>query len=125
LVMINNKDRKMKILIVLSAAFILFAGTINAQQRLTPQERAKNLKESLGLTNEQTIKVEQILTNSNAEIQKLQAGEIPDREQFREIRENSNKAILDILSEKQKTEFNKMLEERMSGRKSYRNNKNQ
>jgi len=115
----------MKILIVLSAAFILFAGTINAQQRLTPQERAKNLKESLGLTNEQTIKVEQILTNSNAEIQKLQAGEIPDREQFREIRENSNKAILDILSEKQKTEFNKMLEERMSGRKSYRNNKNQ
>jgi len=125
LVMINNKDRKMKILIVLSAAFILFAGTINAQQRLTPQERAKNLKESLGLTNEQTIKVEQILTNSNAEIQKLQAGEIPDREQFREIRENSNKAILDILTEKQKTEFNKMLEERMSGRKSYRNNKNQ
>ena len=125
MVMINNKDRKMKILIVLSAAFILFAGTINAQQRLTPQERAKNLKESLGLTNEQTIKVEQILTNSNAEIQKLQAGEIPDREQFREIRENSNKAILDILSEKQKTEFNKMLEERMSGRKSYRNNKNQ
>jgi hypothetical protein len=123
--MINNKDRKMKILIVLSAAFILFAGTINAQQRLTPQERAKNLKESLGLTNEQTIKVEQILTNSNAEIQKLQAGEIPDREQFREIRENSNKAILDILTEKQKTEFNKMLEERMSGRKSYRNNKNQ
>lgn len=125
MVMINNKDRKMKILIVLSAAFILFAGTINAQQRLTPQERAKNLKESLGLTNEQTIKVEQILTNSNAEIQKLQAGEIPDREQFREIRENSNKAILDILTEKQKTEFNKMLEERMSGRKSYRNNKNQ
>ncbi len=112
-------------MVVLSAVLLLLAGSINAQQRFTPQERAKNLKEKLNLTDEQTAKVEQILTNSNAEIQKLRAGENPDREKFREIRENSNKAILEILTEKQKTEFNKMLDERKPGKRSQLNNKNQ
>ncbi len=115
----------MKKMIFLAAALLLLTAAVNAQQRLTPRERAKNLKARLSLTDEQTAKVEQILTSSSDKIQKLRAGDNPDREQFRKIRDDSNKAILDILTENQKTEFNKMLEERRSMRRSAPNNRNQ
>lgn len=95
------------------AALLILSVSAVAQSKVTQQERLKNLKQRLSLTDEQYVKVEQILTKSSDEIQKLRASGNPDREGFKKIRDESNQKILNILDEKQKSEINKMLNERI------------
>jgi len=45
-------------------------------------------------------------------LKKLRASGTPDREEFRKIRESSNKEINQVLNKEQKIEFKKMQEER-------------
>lgn len=99
------------ILLITMFSFIISLAVV-AQPRFTPQERLKMLKERLSLTDEQSAKVEKILINSDKEMKNLRDAENQDRTEFRKIMENSNQEILKILSDKQKTEYNKMLEER-------------
>jgi outer membrane lipoprotein-sorting protein len=109
----------------LASAIILLSFTVAAQNRLTPQERLKNLKERLNLTEDQSVNVEKILETSNDDIQKLRSTENPDRTEFRKIMDNTNQEILKVLNEKQKIEFNKILEERQNRRQRNSGNKNQ
>lgn len=103
----------MKKIIVLSSLIILMVSvSILAQPRFTPQERLKILKARLTLTAEQSIKVEKILIKSDEEMKKLQSNKNPDRTEFIKIMDSSNEEILNVLNEKQKTEYNKILEER-------------
>ena len=106
--------RNMFFLTVLAG--LILAGSITAQSRLTPQERLKNLKDKLNLTEEQSVKVEKILTSSDKEMQELRKSNNMDRAKFREIMEKSDNEILKVLNDKQKTEYNKILEERRSRR---------
>lgn len=102
----------MKSTIIWLAAALMISVSIYAQPRITPQERLKMLNERLNLTEEQSVKIEKILNASDGEIQKLRESENPDKTQFRKIMEHTNQEILTVLNEKQKTEYNKMLEER-------------
>ena len=103
-----------KLLFLSVVACLILAGSVTAQSRFTPQERLQNLKERLNLTQEQSAEVEKILTASDKKIQELRESNNSDRTKFREIMDNSNKEIIKVLNDKQKTEFNKMLEERRS-----------
>jgi periplasmic protein CpxP/Spy len=98
--------------------------TSNAQGRITPQERLKNLQQKLNLTEEQSTNVEKILVDSDKQIQKLRESDNPDRAEFRKIMDNSNEQIMQVLNEKQKTEFNKILEQRKNRRQGNSKNKN-
>jgi hypothetical protein len=103
----------MKNLIILfSLSLFVLSLVAVAQPRFTPQERLKMLKERLNLTQEQSKKVEDILINSDKEMQKLRSGENRDRSQFRAQMDKTNQEIEKVLDEKQKVEYKKMLEER-------------
>ena len=101
-----------KIVVMSSLILILVSLSVFAQQRFTPQERVKMLKERLNLSDEQSIKVEKILLKSNEDLKKLRGSNNQDRSEFIKIRENSDQEILKVLNDKQKIEFKKMLEER-------------
>jgi Spy/CpxP family protein refolding chaperone len=85
------------------------------QGRMDPTERAKMLKERLTLTDEQTIKVTDILTASQAEMQKLRDASGGDREAMRagmqDLRRKTDAKITALLTEKQKKEFEKLRKE--------------
>lgn len=100
------------LIVLLSLSFFLLSLVAVAQPRFTPQERLKMLKERLNLTEEQSKKVEDILINSDKEIQKLRSSNNRDRSQFRDLMDKTNQEIEKVLDEKQKTEYKKMMEER-------------
>ncbi len=106
----------MKNVLFLSLSFIILIAAANAQPRYTPNDRLERLKERLSLTKEQSKKVEKILVKADEEMKKLRDSKNPDRAAFREIMDGSNKEIQKVLTEKQKLEFNKMLEERRKRR---------
>lgn len=102
------------------AACVLFGllavvSTAFPQGRMDPTERAKMLKERLTLTDEQTIKVTDILTASQAEMQKLRDASGGDREAMRagmqDLRRKTDAKITALLTEKQKKEFEKLRKE--------------
>jgi Spy/CpxP family protein refolding chaperone len=110
------------LVVILSLAIFAFSFTALAQPRFTPQDRLKMLKEKLNLTEEQSVKVEKILVKSSEDLKKLRDSENPDRASFRKIMDDSNQEILKVLNDKQKEEFNKMLEERRNRRQQNMNN---
>jgi Spy/CpxP family protein refolding chaperone len=119
------KGAQMKnLILIFSFAIFTFSLAVYAQGRFTPQERLKMLKDRLSLTDEQSAKVEKILIKSDSELKNLRASENPDRASFRKIMDDSNNEILKVLNEKQKAEFNKMLEERRNRQQQRRNNPN-
>jgi len=104
------------VVFLISLSFIILIAAVNAQPRFTPKDRLERLKERLSLTKEQSKKAEKILVKADEEMKKLRASENPDRAAFRKIMDSSNKEIEKVLTEKQKLEFNKMLEERRKRR---------
>lgn len=114
-----------QVILFITAALILFSFNATAQNRMSPKERLKMLNERLNLTEEQSVKIEKIFKASDEEIQKLRESENPDRAEFRKIMDHTNQEILTVLNEKQKTEYNKMLEERRNRWRRNSDNKDQ
>jgi Spy/CpxP family protein refolding chaperone len=107
-----------------TAALLFMSSQIYAQgggQRgmgprgFSPEERVKQLKDSLSLSDEQTAKVKTIFEHQQQEMMAAREKAGDDREAMRsamtEIRTKSDKAILEILNEKQKAKYTKMQEE--------------
>ena len=98
--------------VILLAVFTISA---NAQMRMSHQDRVKQYQERLKLTDEQTAKVDSILTVSESAMKNINTD---DRElrrtEMMKIRDDVNAQIEKILTDDQKTEFNKMKEERMN-----------
>lgn len=104
-----------KILFSVIIFFAVFSISINAQMRMSHQDRVKQYQERLKLTDEQTVRVDSILTLSENAMKNITTD---DRQQRRtemmKIRDDLNAQIEKILTDDQKTEFNKMKEERMT-----------
>jgi periplasmic protein CpxP/Spy len=115
--------KKIVLLVILS--FIIISVNSIAQSRFTPQERLKNLKERLNLTEDQSAKVEKILTKSDAAVKSLRASDNPDWNEMKKLREDSNQQIMSILNDSQKAVFTKMQEERKNRWQKNSNNKEQ
>lgn len=103
--------------IIITSIIVLFIISISifAQNRMTPEERTKMLKEKLGLTEEQTQKVELILAQSSEKIKELHSENKGNRDQFRQIMQDTNGEIEKILTDDQKQAYEKMLQERRKG----------
>jgi uncharacterized membrane protein YhiD involved in acid resistance len=112
------------VLMIFAVVLVISTVTTSAQSKATQQERLKNLKQRLQLTEEQYTKVEQIITKTSDELQKLRSSGNPDREDFMKIRDESNEEVLQVLDETQKAEFNKMLDERGNFRQRETNKNN-
>ena len=115
--------------------FVIGLSTTNFAQgqgrgRMSPEERAKQLVEQLKLDKDQAKKVTDIYTKSQEKIQKLFEsgggfGDPDTRDKVMKLREESNNEIMKILTDTQKTEYKKILDEqrkRMEERRQGRGN---
>lgn len=117
--------------IILSVVLLLGLAVLNqAQMRMSPEERAKQLTEQLKLTKDQTKKVEEIFKKSQDKMQKIfdsgsGFGDPDTRDKIMKLRDESNNEVMKLLNDKQKTEYKKILEEqrkRMEERRQNRGN---
>lgn len=107
----------MKNLVFLISIVMLLLVSINnyAQMMKSPEERAKELREKLNLTNEQTEKVKQIYENADNEFRDRIQGS-GNRDQIRiamqTLMDNTDSEILKILNGEQKTSYERIMEAR-------------
>ena len=114
-----------KIGIALMALLFISAGSIAQQRDFDPEQFAKRqtaqLKEELGLDEVQEKKVYELNLESIKKMsvlrEKMRDGDGFEgmREKMMEIRENQNKKMKEILTEKQWTKYEKFQEERRAG----------
>ena len=99
---------------ILVIAFLLSINTFSiAQMRMSHEERVKQYSERLKLNDNQTKKVDLIITNAEKKIGQITTEDRTQRrEEMRKVFDESNKQIEKILKPVQKPEFQKMLEER-------------
>lgn len=95
----------------------------------TPEERTKQLTEQLKLNKDQVKKVQAIFQKQQDEMKKTSKngegfGDPGSRDKMREQREESNKKIMNILNDKQKAEYKKILEEQRKRMEERRQNRN-
>ena len=99
--------------LLLSAAFILlFVAGINAQGRFSVKNRVDQMKQRLSLTDEQAAKVDSILTVQMDQARNLDVTGSERRDAMRKIMADSNAKIDSLLTDTQRVEFQKMLDER-------------
>ena len=114
-----------KIGIALMALLFISAGSIAQQRDFDPEQFAKRqtaqLKEELGLDEVQEKKVYELNLESIKKMsvlrEKMRDGDGFEgmREKMMEIREDQNKKMKEILTEKQWTKYEKFQEERRAG----------
>lgn len=104
-----------KIMLFSVLALFVLSASSNAQMRMSPSGRAKQLAEQLKLSDDQTKKVEAIFTKSEEKAFKIMEndgfGNGENRDKMMKIREEANGEIMKILNDKQKSEFKKIIEE--------------
>jgi Spy/CpxP family protein refolding chaperone len=86
-------------------------------------DQLKSLKKDLTLTDEQVGKIKPILEEQQKEMDALRDKAQGDRtamfEKFREIREKSDKKIMEVLNEGQKEKYAKIVEDRANRRRDW------
>jgi septal ring factor EnvC (AmiA/AmiB activator) len=98
---------------ILTAVLLMFTITIQAQMRMSHEERVKQYQERLKLTDKQTKSIDTILTKMEDKMKSMNTEDRSQRrEAFMKIMDETNKQIEKVLTPTQKDEFNKMLEER-------------
>ncbi len=112
-----------KVVVFSLFVFSISFASINAQTRRTPKERAQILKDQLSLTDSQTTKIENIYTAADKKFQESRQGNF-DRTIFRALMDSTNTEIKKLLNDKQKDEFNKIIEERRGRMRGYKSNSN-
>ena len=104
-------------LLAILASFVL-ATTAFAQpmMRFSPEERAKTLKDSLSLTDQQLVKVQKLLEEQQADMMMNFEINQGDREAIRkgmtEITEKTDKKLEALLDAKQKKKYEEMKKRR-------------
>lgn len=112
----------MKKLIAMVFVLFMIAGIFQAQphpgKKMTPKERAGELKEKLDLSEQQLVKIEKIFVETDKKMKAMFEKKSAEREEMHnamnEVMESTDKEIMKNLNENQKKEFMKLLEERKS-----------
>ena len=111
--------------------FLIPVSTL-AQGRRGPgniEERVKNLKKQLSLTDEQSAKVKEIMESVQKKMQeereKNQGNRQAMREAMMKIRSETDDKIMETLTPEQKKEYEKIIKERNERRRGGGNRRNQ
>ncbi len=106
---------------IIAVAFIIGA---NAQNRFSVKDRVDRLKDRLKLTDTQAAQADSIFTNA-ANKMKTIPDTVQDRRQaFRQVMADANSDFEKLLTDDQKVEYKKMMEERRGYMRHRRNNDN-
>lgn len=96
---------------------LLQFAVVNAQGRMSPKERVKDLKSKLELTDEQAQKIENIFTESQQKMKDYRdknegVSRTDMMKEMRAINENADKSIDSLLTDKQKEQYAAIKKER-------------
>ena len=97
--------------IIIALTFIVGA---NAQHRFSIKDRVAQLKDSLALTDTQSVTVDSILTNAMDKGRNLDLTGSERREAMMQIMKDANNDIEKILTADQRVKYERMLAERRS-----------
>ncbi len=119
-----RKIRFVKLVFTVSVLMLLIATVTNAQRmqgpRMTAEERAKVLADSLGLDSTQTAQVVIILKDQQGAMQKIREDNQGDFDAMRgpmtDLRKKTDEKITAILTESQKSKYQEMMKNRPMGR---------
>ena len=99
---------------------MLASAGVFAQGRMDPAERAKDLKDKLALTDEQTVKVQKIFEDAQTEAMAQMNGDSGSRGDRRaamqQMMTKTQDKIKALLTDEQKEKYQKLLDERKSRR---------
>lgn len=113
-----------KLALIASMLLLTIASVSNAQRmqgmRMSPEERAKVLADSLALDSTQTAQVTAILQEQQEQMGKIREEHQGDFEAMRgamtELRTKTDDKIIAILTDAQKTKYQEMIKNRPMGR---------
>ena len=115
----------MKYLIFASLLFLAFLSTSSAQQhRFSIKDRVAQLKDSLALSDTQSVAVDSILTNAMDKARNLDITGSDRRQAMMQIMKQADIDIENILTPDQKTKYEAMQAERRSRMQSRMNKYN-
>ena len=102
-----------KLILTLVISFAIIAG-INAQGRMSMEDRVKMMKHTLALSDSQTVIVDSIFTNAGEKIKNIENSTPDRRAAVRQIMDDVNTQVESILTPEQKDKYEKMMAERKS-----------
>lgn len=107
----------MRRVVALALSSVVVAVAVSAQgMRITPEERAKSLKDSLNLDSAQTVKVVAIYKESQKSMQEAFQNASGDRESMRgtmqEISKKADDKVKALLNDTQKKKYEEMIKNR-------------
>ncbi len=120
-----NTKQTLKLILVLGILTLTVASVLSAQgmgqrMRMSPEQQATILKDSLGLDSTQTAKITTIYKEQQDEIAKIRDANQGDFEAMRtamtEMRTKTDNKIKAVLTDAQKTKYEEMLKNRPMGR---------
>jgi protein CpxP len=116
-----RKKQIVKLLFAVGMLTMMIAAVSNAQRmRMSPEERAKALTDSLALDSTQTAQVIAIFKDQQAAMDKVREDSQGDREGMRgammDLRKKTDDKIMAILTDAQKTKYQDMIKNRPMGR---------
>lgn len=115
-----------KLSFLFTAIVLVFAVTVQAQMRMSHEDRVKQYQEKLKLNEKQTKVVDEILTKTEQKMKSINTDDrMQRREEMMKIMDDTNKQIEKILTATQKDELKKMIEERRSRMKGMGAGRNQ
>jgi hypothetical protein len=102
-----------KLILTLVVSFAIIAG-INAQGRMSMEDRVKMLKHTLALSDSQTVIVDSIFASAGEKMKNIDASGQDRRTAMRQIMEDVYTQVENILSPEQKDKYEKYIAERRS-----------
>lgn len=110
-----------KFALVISLMIVIFTFNAYAQGRMDPAERAKDLKTKLGLTDDQTTKIQKIFEDAQTEAMAQMSGDSDSRSARRTamqaVMTKAQEKVKVLLTDEQKTAYQKIIDERQNMRK--------
>ncbi len=119
-----NTKQTLKLVLVLGILTLMVASVLSAQgmqrMRMTPEQQATVLKDSLALDSTQTAKITAIYKDQQDQVAKLREQSGGDfqamRDAVTELRGKTEAKIKEVLNDTQKAKYEQMLKNRPMGR---------
>lgn len=109
--------KKLSVVMIALGCMLMFCTVAQAQRmRISPEEQAKALKDSLSLTDDQTAKVTTILNDAREEVTTMMSQSSGDREAMRDslqaIQRKSDTQIKALLTNEQAKKYDVLMKAR-------------
>jgi Spy/CpxP family protein refolding chaperone len=114
----------MRSLILTAIIAVAFIFSASVQNRFSVKDRVDRLKDRLKLTDTQTAQADSIFTSASDKVKAIPDSVQDRRQEMRQIMTNANTDFGKILTDDQKVEYKKMMEERRGRMGRRRNNGN-